>query len=765
MLKEKRTKKRINALFIKLIFFTSFITILSVIFSGILPYTYLYNEMSADIRQYNDQKLQNLKATMDNNLFRSTLLFISDFTVSPDTAGVINTIEDATGNVNAYSVVQIKDFLGLKMINSGNPFHDILIYHEKDKKIISAKQGIRDLNDKSQKMLYNDEWIKYLDDLSPYHTIKWLDNLEVPDFSKNNFNSRLKCISVIARLNPKLRSGSPEYMCITITEATVLHLMWEINPDRQIQKMLVKANGECVIGTAPDNGQAQFLNSLDLNILTANGTIYSGIQNDMVYSIAKSASNDWYYLMITPTDYYYKRTEAFKSNVLLVGTIVFVLMLIISLIVIFRLTSPFGDLLKMISTLKKPADNKKKTEMQLVVDAFNGLVETSNLQQQILSGNRSLVRQSLIKQLLTGIKISNEELESCMKFLNMPFHYPLFTVAALQFISIHSERPAAILSYLEKYVEENNRFKAEFICYKCDEELYSILINSESFNMPELKDFFSQLMHALKNSIMTAGFTAIGSSEKSIENISISYHNAIDALCYFAYYPGMEVLSYQETQLWNQNTRVDEALVGKLKKSIQMGQTDNACIYIKLICDYMHNNFISYKTCMKVIENIIGVTEQKAASMEPVLYNGQPAALENQVESCYFITDMFSCIKNFIINMFASTDKIMLSGVSKEYTNAAVAYLCENFNKEISVQDIADAVGVSRFYLSRIFKANTGVTLMDYLNKLRFSKAEALLKSTDMSINEIAKAVGFNNISYFNRKFKQMFGMTPSQFI
>jgi AraC-like DNA-binding protein len=761
----RRNEKKANTLFIKLICFTALITMLSVIFAGMFPYVYLYNEMDEDIKQFNNQKLQKLKDTIEIDLFDMTLLFLSDFVNSSSIYDIISTMENTDGKVNAYSVIQLRTLLSLKITASSYPFNDILLYHEKDKKIISAKMGIQDLNDKSLKMRNNDEWIKYIDDLSPHKTIKWLDNLEVPDFSSNNFRSTLKCISIIIRLNPKLQSGSLVYICITIPEAEIKQLMRKVNPDRQIHMKLIKANGDLVASTEYAGEQVKFQIPVDSSFFSDKKSIYSEARDNMVYSIMKSDSNDWYYLMETPRDYYYKRIDALNRNVILASVAVFVTMFSVSMFVIFRWTSPFGDLLEIASRLKRPVDNRyKKTEMQLIVDAFSGLVETSNLQQQLLSGNQSLVRQSLLTQLLSGIKVSNDELEACINFLKMSLQYPFYTVVVLQFILPYSERPISILSNLEQYINRNNNFEAEFICYKFDEKLYSIIINHESIEVTEFKDFFSKLMDTFENNFMTVGFAAIGSTYESMENISKSYRSATDALCYAAYYPSINVLCYQETRLWDENTQIDEALIGKLMKNISMMHTDNICMYIKLMCDYIHNNFISYKTCMEIIEHIINEIETQVISMKIILNNEEKITLASQVENCYFITDMFDSIKNFVVKMFASVNKMAPSGVSIEYTNKAIAYLNENFYKDISVQDIADKVGVSRYHLSRIFKENTGITLIDYLNKLRFSKAEVFLKSTDMNINEVAKAVGFNNISYFNRKFKQMFGMTPSQF-
>ena len=419
------------------------------------------------------------------------------------------------------------------------------------------------------------------------------------------------------------------------------------------------------------------------------------------------------------------------------------------------------------SNNNRSSNKRKKTEMELVVDAFSNLIETKNYHQQLLSKNQKLVSQSLIAQLLIGIEMTNEELTACMKFSGLSFIYSNYTVVLLQFISIHKEKATLIFTTIEQYLKEKgglNGLNVEFVIYKFNEELYAVIVNHDNVDNSFIKNLFSNLMTILEDNYMVVGSAAIGSTWSNLEGISKSYHHASDALCYATYYPSIRILDHDETKLWDQNTQVDEMLLTKLIKSIQTKQVDNICLYTKLLCDYIHNNYVSYKVCMNVIEYIINAVEAQCASIQSEASSFQEEALSKKVEECYFITDIFNCIRDYAINMVEDEENSKISEISIEYTNKAIAFINENYNKDITVQDIAEKVGVSRYHLSRIFKENTGLTLIEYLNRLRFSKAEILLKNSEMNIKDVAKAVGFNNITYFNRKFKQLFGIPPSEF-
>ena len=84
--------------------------------------------------------------------------------------------------------------------------------------------------------------------------------------------------------------------------------------------------------------------------------------------------------------------------------------------------------------------------------------------------------------------------------------------------------------------------------------------------------------------------------------------------------------------------------------------------------------------------------------------------------------------------------------------------------QDLSVPDIADALNVSRSYLSRLFKEAHGITIVEYILNVRLSHAVRLLFETDLSATEIASKTGFNNSNYFFKKFKEKYGITPIQY-
>jgi AraC-like DNA-binding protein len=92
------------------------------------------------------------------------------------------------------------------------------------------------------------------------------------------------------------------------------------------------------------------------------------------------------------------------------------------------------------------------------------------------------------------------------------------------------------------------------------------------------------------------------------------------------------------------------------------------------------------------------------------------------------------------------------------------SYINENYNRQISLSELAKKVAISSSTLSHFFKKHTRRNLIDYINDIRIGHATKMLLDTTYSVGEISCACGFNNLSYFNRTFKRAKGITPGEY-
>ncbi|MBQ0835056.1 AraC family transcriptional regulator [Lactiplantibacillus pentosus] len=94
--------------------------------------------------------------------------------------------------------------------------------------------------------------------------------------------------------------------------------------------------------------------------------------------------------------------------------------------------------------------------------------------------------------------------------------------------------------------------------------------------------------------------------------------------------------------------------------------------------------------------------------------------------------------------------------------NATTYYLNAHYQEELTLGDVAATLHVSAAYLSRAFKAVKGETPSAYLMKLRLQQARTLLEKGGLSVNAVARTVGYQDPYYFSKLFKRYFGVTPT---
>ena len=97
------------------------------------------------------------------------------------------------------------------------------------------------------------------------------------------------------------------------------------------------------------------------------------------------------------------------------------------------------------------------------------------------------------------------------------------------------------------------------------------------------------------------------------------------------------------------------------------------------------------------------------------------------------------------------------------YIKEAFSFIEQNFQNDISVEDIAASIGLNRSYFGKIFHESMGKTPQEFLINYRMTKATELLKLTGLSVGDIGNAVGYSNQLHFSRAFKNVYGVSPRQ--
>jgi two-component system response regulator YesN len=204
----------------------------------------------------------------------------------------------------------------------------------------------------------------------------------------------------------------------------------------------------------------------------------------------------------------------------------------------------------------------------------------------------------------------------------------------------------------------------------------------------------------------------------------------------------------------------------ELVARVRIGDEEGTVTYLhklleKLAQTYRHDVKM-FKS--EAVELVITMSRQ-------VLESGANAAVILS-ENAHFIQDLYVTIRydKFVQKVCEYTRRLTQYMEPKRLASAspvirkAVRYLKENLRRRVSLEEVAQYCCVSVYHLSHLFKKETGITLVDFLNKLRVEKAMHFLEETDCTIQEIAYFVGFQDANYFSRTFKKYVKRSPSAY-
>ena len=145
------------------------------------------------------------------------------------------------------------------------------------------------------------------------------------------------------------------------------------------------------------------------------------------------------------------------------------------------------------------------------------------------------------------------------------------------------------------------------------------------------------------------------------------------------------------------------------------------------------------------------------------------SAVENMVQCKkeqgeYSETEARGCMLILMSEIFRNIELQEKMPYDNDLVKDIITYCYENYNSDISLQAIADELHVSRCYISRLFSRRLHIGFNDYINSLRVRNACEMLKTTDLSVTEVAYAAGYNSVRTFDRAFFNTRQMTPKEY-
>ncbi|NOU75203.1 helix-turn-helix domain-containing protein [Paenibacillus sp. LMG 31458] len=483
----------------------------------------------------------------------------------------------------------------------------------------------------------------------------------------------------------------------------------------------------------------------------------------MLMSVMKSDKTGWKYISFTPINEVLKKTDGIQVEFILV---VLLLLVLGSIVIYFNMRTNY----KPIHNLKNYASrilqhtNKAENEIDVVKNTIDYL---SNQNKSLISSTRVASKDFILDSLLKGRIHTPEDLKQQGEPFAISFRNPLYLVIIVLLHTPHSIKSQDVPELLSQIESTVNLFFNGHVREHLDQKKMVCILSLDEIQSESLMAELEAFQMHLKEAISIQTTIGVGNVYEDVKVIPQSYVEASAALDYRLVKGNGSIifndeLSHQEESL----DSYPHKELDILKSLIKQGND--------LEIEYALNNIINYmKTCniplfvaRGLCFDILNIIWRTFAEVnkELLLPKGEYSnvSMLAEFETIEELTNLVKNICSHICEFIRESKDVKDRSLIKD----AASYIQSNFaNCDFSIQNMADHFGMTLTNLSQYFKNQTGQTIIEFTTNLRMNKAKELLMTSDLNLNEISIQVGYMNSSSFIRRFKQITGLTPGQFV
>lgn len=517
---------------------------------------------------------------------------------------------------------------------------------------------------------------------------------------------------------------------------------------------------------------------------------------NLLISFTTSRYNDWKYVTVLPADELENQASMIRNNIILICLVFTILAVFLSLAMTKGIYNPIA-LIYQILQGQKPNNSKlqklllRKDEFGLINKEINKVInqlssekvvldnmaqENTQLKEQ-LENNLPKLKNYFLYRLITGDISNKQEMINQANFFMIPLsqNYLVMLVDLDKNCQdgdmvLNEEIKYSIrLNVLNAFQEIMASVGTVMAFYEETGQIIGIVSLEKVQDLPNLMDIIINQSQMFQNLVFNeyhgSVTIATGNIVFTLEDICKSYHDASQALKYKFILGTGKFISSQKmnsASLSKQSPRYNYRKY--LKNSIEARNLQQTLLIIDEFKEYLKSNLILKSRYYYT--DIINILIQYLHEL-----NYRDSAILAELEKAFLNFDSsFETIDEATIWIGEIIGKVFNSLTGDEYQNLhklveqMLIIIDENYQKDLSLSEVAEKLSVSTSYLSRLFKEKLHKNFKEYLTEYKIKKAKELLSDIGLSIHEVALKVGYNNPMQFTRMFKKYERITPAEY-
>ncbi len=410
--------------------------------------------------------------------------------------------------------------------------------------------------------------------------------------------------------------------------------------------------------------------------------------------------------------------------------------------------------------IQNTADQGPLDDFSMIRNAFHHLRTENSRLNETMSANVDAIQRTRLHYLLNDAYGSLKDFNADCEQIGLAFKHSYFFVSTFLIPKDKRSSMDLIASAISEELCKTMDSKYVFSIKRDQLVFIHNVPNSQAAN--NLEPFYAALGQLNDN----FGFTSvvgIGHVHEGTLDVNKSLLQAVSALEYRTVKGAGIVIPYDEvTSNFNFNRPYPRQEVRKLQNVITSGDTKqigaSIDVLLQYIIDYDIPTYLARSICADILKALLN---DSSGFINDANILSELLMQLSKAETFHQLIDIVNSARAVMTQA-----KETASGTSdSKLLSELLSYISENYHRcDFSMNEVATHFSMLPSNMSSFFKENMQCTMMDYLIKLRMTRAKELLRTTSMPLQEICDQVGYYNVSSFSRRFKSYEGITPNTY-
>ena len=470
----------------------------------------------------------------------------------------------------------------------------------------------------------------------------------------------------------------------------------------------------------------------------------------------------WTLLQLTPYTMYSKQMQADIGQAFMILLAILLAGLGVSYLFASILFDPWRRLAERLREyVARPSGTIKADAYNIVDHAIGHLITT-------VDQNKPIIREHMVQELLRHRQPKDNAIIEQFARMGICFEHPNFLVLLIVVEAGVQDQGNDV--YLYSLAEELLAARFSVAGSILDRSMFGFIVNFssdqlEAAEQERLEQCFGQIKHEAYNR-WAVSLHAVAGGIRPLWQVYEAYELARRAVTYRAFWASSNSqIVYADGE--REELEFDyPASYQKLLLNIILAGDRQAAekLVSQLFEKYIHQNHYSQPKLQQMIvmlmSHMLSSLVEEGYDIGKLMGEVNLLNLEKYKDSA----ELQAYIHSAIYSMMDYIHEIRSETSTPPYIQEAIMYMEKNYDRNIAMSDVAEAVGISSGHLGRLFKAETGKPPLEYLTQYRLQEGKKLLLDTSKSLQTISEAIGYNDVHTFIRFFKKYEGITPGEY-